>query len=330
MNNFHSNHFHRRIPIPDNEETLVEIGQRIQAHKETLSDRGRRRHLSWGMDFDSRSVILAQEIGEDWDESNKELWRKNQARVREEIKLEFGEFGIEGKIENFIAIGSKPFSILSYHNRFFHQVRHAYIVGAYFPALVGACALGERILNHLMIDLRQFFSATPEYRRVYRKKSFDDWDVPIDTLLAWGVLLPDVADELRSLKSLRHRSIHFNVETYESFKDDALTAILHLRTIINRQFGTHGAQPWFIEGTKGHQFISREWDSHPFVQTYFLHNCPFVGPLFSVEHSEKGWQFIDFPDYGEGGWSDEEFAKAFDERTPEMLAQTPASRRSET
>lgn len=50
--------------MPDRQETLVEIGKRLQAQKDTLMDRGRRRHMSWGMDFDTHSVILAQEIGE--------------------------------------------------------------------------------------------------------------------------------------------------------------------------------------------------------------------------------------------------------------------------
>jgi hypothetical protein len=306
--------------VVDQAETLVQLGKRINAEKEALPDRGRRRHLSWGMDFDTRSVTLAQEIGDHWDEENKALWLKNKANVREGLKTEFGELGIDAKIENFMAIDSKPFSTLSYHNRFFHQVRQAYVIGAYYPALVGACALGERILNHMIIDLREFYTSTPEYRHVYRKKSFDNWDVPIDALASWGVLLPDVAQEFRALKSLRHHSIHFNVETYSTLKDDALAAILHMRTIIARQFGSHGLQPWFLNGTKGHQFIAQDWETHPFVQTYYLHNCPFVGPLFDMEYGEQGWQFHDYPDYGERGWTDNEFARAFEERTPEMLA----------
>lgn len=304
----------------DTSQSLDEIGRRINAEKETLKDRGRRRHVSWGMDFDSRSIILTQELGEHWEEKTKEQWRINKDKVREGLKIEFGEHEITTKIENFIALDTKPFSILSYHNRFFDQVRQAYVVGAYYPALVGACALGERILNHLIIDLRDFYSSTPEYRKVYRKQSFDNWDVPIDALFSWKVLLPDVVEEFRLLKSLRHRSIHFNVDTYATLKEDSLAAILHVRKIIERQFGSHGPQPWFIKGTKGHQFIAQEWEDDPFIQTYFLHNCPFVGPFFSIKHDEEGWQFIDFPDYGERDLSDEEFAKAFDERTPDMLA----------
>lgn len=307
----------------DISKSIVEIGKRINAQKDTLEDRGCRRHLSWGMDYDTRPFILSHEIGEHWDDDIKELWRSNKEKVRAELKFEFGEFDINTKIENFIALGSSPFSILSYHNRFFRQVRRSYIIGAYYPALVGACALGERILNHLTIDLRDFYSSTPEYRRVYRKKSFDKWGVPIDTLSAWNVLLPDVAEEFRLLELIRHRSIHFNSETYSNLKLDSKAAIFHLQNIIERQFGSHGTQPWFLKGTNGHQFIAHDWENDPFIQTYFLHNCPFVGPLFSMDRSEKGWQFFDFDTYGEDCWTDEEFAKAFNERNPDMLAPKP-------
>ncbi|WP_439150461.1 hypothetical protein [Sulfitobacter sp.] len=303
--------------------SLVAIGKRLNAEKDKLKDRGRRRHLSWGMDFDSRALVLTTEIGEDWEKSTKEVWYGNKARIREQLQKEYGELGIDAKVENFTALKTKPFSTLSYHNHFFNQVRQAYIVGAYYPALVGACALGERILNHLIIDLRDFYSSTPEYQKVYRKKSFDNWDVPIDALLAWNVLLPDVAEEFRLLKLLRHRSIHFNLETYSAHKEDSLAAILHIRKIIECQFGSHGQQPWFIRGTKGQQFIAREWEDDPFVQTYYLNNCPFVGPHFSMAHGEEGWQFFDFPNYGEDDFTDEEFAKAYNERTPEMLASKP-------
>lgn len=302
-------------------ETLVEAGKRINAEKADLPDQGFRRHLSWGMDFDTRSTTLKQEIGEHWDDGNKKLWRDNQAKVREGLKAEFGELGLETKIDNFVEIDSKPFSTLSYHNKFFHQVRQAYVIGAYYPALVGACALGERILNHLIIDLREFFTATPEYPRIHRKKSFDNWDTPIDALEAWNVLLPDVATEFRALKELRHRSIHFNVETYATLKGDALAAILHMRSIIDLQFGSHGLQPWFIKGTKGHQFIAKDWETNPFIQTYFLRNCPFVGPLFSIEHNDGRWEFIDDPNYGEGRLTDEAFARAYEAREPSSLAQ---------
>ncbi|WP_417623007.1 hypothetical protein [Parasphingorhabdus sp.] len=306
-------------------ETLVSKGEQINAQKSEIPDRGRRRHLSWGMDFDTRSLTLDQEIADHWEDRVKELHQNNKIKAREGLVAEFGELGIDGKIENFIAIDTKPFSTLGYHNRMFHQVRQSYVIGAYYPALVAACALGERILNHLIIDLRKFYKTSPEYKKIYRKDSFANWDLPINTLDAWGVLLPEVVEEFLALKNIRHRSIHFNMSTYQSLKDDALAAILCMRAVIEKQFGSHGPQPWFLKGTKGHLFIARDYEENPFVQTYYLPNCPFVGPHFSMAYGDNGWKVIDYPDYGEGEWSDEEFAGAFEARSLEDLARMKES-----
>jgi hypothetical protein len=168
--------------------------------------------------------------------------------------------------------------------------------------------------------MRPFFEATPEYRRVNRKESFDNWDVPIDTLEVWEILLPEAVKEFRALKRLRHRSIHFNVSTYSTLRHDALAAILHMRIIIEQQFGSFALRPWFIAGTLGHVFIRKSFETHPFVMKYFIPRCPFVGPLFGMGQTEVGgWEVFDVPDYGDGDLTDEEFACRYNERDPSQV-----------
>jgi hypothetical protein len=190
-------------------------------------------------------------------------------------------------------------------------------------ALVGVCALGERILNHLVLDLREDFRSTPQYKKVYNKSSFDNWQVAIDTLAAWDVLLPDVAEEFERLAQLRHRSIHFSVDTYSNLRDDALTAIACLRLIIDRQFGTFGPQPWFITGTRGAAFIKREYEMRPFIRRYFLPQCPFVGVRSGFD---RRLQLVDFHDYGDGELTDQEFCDAYNSRDPASVAGSETSR----
>lgn len=286
--------------------------------KPLLADFGRRRHLSYSLDFDTRAHIF-EEPGEGWTEETRRLHYENRERAKAGLALEFGSDRLDIKIKNFVEIGFKPFSVLAYHNAFFEQARRAFVIGAYYPALVGACALGERVLNHLILDLRGFYDKSPEYRRVYRKSSFDNWQIPIDVLEAWNVLLPKAVDEFRALMTLRHRSIHFNVSTYGTLREDALAAICHMREIIDQQFTTFGDRPWFIKGTRGHVFIKREWEENPFIRTYFLPTCPFVGPYFAISF-DQGLRFHDHSDYGDGGWSDEEFAGAYEARSPDQLA----------
>lgn len=303
-------------------------GLPLEEWKAHVPDAGLRRHLSWGMDFDSRAMDL-EPIPDHWEEEVKGAHRANQEKTKRSLIREFGEHAIDTKLENFLAMRTKPMSVLSYHNEFFEQVRSAFVMRQYYPALVGACALGERILNHLILDMRPYFTATPEYRRVYRKNSFDDWDVPIDTLEAWEILLPEAVAEFRALKSLRHRSIHFNVSTYQTLRDDALAAILHMRTIIEQQFGSFAVRPWFIPGTLGHAFIRKAFETHPFVKTYFIPRCPFVGPLFGMGHGQSDWEVYDVPDYGDGSCTDEEFATLYNERDPEkVVTELPTIERS--
>lgn len=289
--------------------------------KPLVADRGRRRRMSYTMDFDTRCHLF-EEPGENWEEMPRQLHLNNRERARAGLASEFGSHNLDDKIANFVAIGSKPFSVVSYHNALFDHVRRAFVIGAYYPALLGACALGERILNHLILDLRDSYRHTAEYRTVARKDSFADWAHAIGTLEAWGVLLPGAADEFRALMPLRHRSVHFNTSTYATLREDALAAVLHVREIIDQQFTAFGARPWFIEGTRGLIFIKREWEDDPFVRAFYLSTCPFVGPHVAISF-QYGLNFYDRNDYGDGDWSDEEFAVAYETRSPDDIVKTP-------
>lgn len=299
----------------------VDQSKPVTEWKHLLADYGRRRHLSYTMDFDSRARLF-EEPSPDWPEESRRLHLEARERARIGFAREFGSDDLDRKISDFIALGSKPFSVLAYHNLFFHQARRAFVMGDYYPALVSACALGERVLNHMILDLRSYYQNTPEYRRVYRQSSFDNWRVPIETLVAWNVLRADAVAEFQSLMTLRHRSIHFNVSTYATLREDALAALQHMREIIDQQFTAFGDRPWFISGTRGQIFIKRRWEEDPFIKTYYLPTCPFVGPYFAISF-EHGLRYHDHYDYGDGEWTDEEFAAAFEARTPDQIVAVP-------
>src|SRR6266851_822630 len=141
-----------------------------------------KRYRILNFDFDTRAHFLSQEIQEHWAEHVKELHRGNREKMIAGLAQEFGPAQFEAKLKNFMDLGPKYFSILAFHNKFFEQCRRAFVMGAYYPALTGACALGERIFNHLILLLRDDFKGTPQYKHVYRKESFDNWDMVINTL----------------------------------------------------------------------------------------------------------------------------------------------------
>lgn len=260
-------------------------------------------------DFDTRVRILSGPIKDEWKEEVKKQRYENRKKVIDRLTAEFGELNKEQKIENFVALDAKPFSIVAFHNRFFDQVRNAFVIGSYYPALTGACALGERILNYLMLTLRDDYKGTPEYKKIYRKESFDDWSIPISALEAWDILLPDVVGTFYKLKDMRTRAIHFRLETDHNDRELALEAINCLKAIIGSQFSSWGPQPWFITGIPGELYIKQSWEDKPFIKKIYLPNCALVGTKHRIEALIPQIVINDKFEYENTQISDEEFCK---------------------
>jgi hypothetical protein len=236
-----------------------------------------------GFDFDSRVQVLTLPIRDEWAEQAKDQHRRSKAQVEKGLIGEFGELASDAKRQNFIDLGPKPFSVMAFHNQFLEQIRSAFVVGAYYPSLTAACALGERILNHLVLTLREDYRATPQYKRVYDKDTFDNWDMAIDTLVAWDVLLPSAAAELRRLRDHRTAAIHFRPELDEDARPLALAAIQSLSIVIGTQFSAFGREPWFITGVPGEVYLRKDWEEAPFVRKVYVPNCVLVGPHHTLE-----------------------------------------------
>jgi hypothetical protein len=265
-------------------------------------------------DFDTRAEILKLEINPAWELHIQQQWKTNQIAIKRSIQQEFGSENLAAKIKYFTEIGPSPLSIVAFHNRFFRQIRRSYTIGAFYPALTGTCALGERILNHLMILLREDFKKSPEYKNIYKKDSFDNWDVAINTLAAWDVLLPKAIGAFRKLKDIRNKTLHFNPETDRKDHDLAYKAIKELLEIITSQFSAFGNQPWYINGVLGASFIKRDWENKPFVKKVIIPNCIEVGYMHTLEpRGKSGWHIHDGHKYEKTEISDEEFCKRYND-----------------
>jgi hypothetical protein len=260
-------------------------------------------------DFDTRATILTSPINENWETEIKNQHYENRKKTLDILVSEFGELDKDEKVENFIALGSKPFSILAFHNRFFNQIRNSFVIGAYYPALTATCALGERILNYLLLTLRDDYKGMPEYKKIYQKDSFDDWDVPIKTLESWDILLPNVVENFYKLKEMRNKAIHFRPETDNNDKNLALDAINCMKEIIGNQFSSWGNQPWFITNVSGELYIKSDWEKKPFVRKIYLPNCAFVGFRHKILSIAPKVMIDDNFEYTDVQISDNEFCK---------------------
>jgi hypothetical protein len=285
-----------------------------------------KRYRVFSQDFDFTANSLDFEINDEWDEKVKEGHRQHHERLIERLTHQYGEWGLEEKIDNLRSFGAKPCSIVSYHNLFYNQAREAFVVGTYYPALTAACALGERILNHLILELRNEYRGEPGFSQIANKDSFDNWDKMTGTLESWGVLLPGVGDEFRALANLRPPAIHYHPNA-EPNRDMAIAALKHLGAIINVQFGTFGPRPWFITDIGGvAPFIRKEWESDPFIKHFYLPKYGKVGPHHdaSPDLAKRQWVVQD-EEYEDRDITDEEFVQLYDasvKRRLEALAES--------
>jgi hypothetical protein len=213
----------------------------------------------------------------------KQAHRQGREQVERSLLHEFGEDYSDAKRQNFIDLGPKPLSVLAYHNEFHQDARTAFVMGAYYAAQTAAGALGERMLNHLVLALRDDFKHTAQYQRVSRKTSFSNWRLMIDTLESWDVLLPSVATGFRKLCRLRNSAVHFNPNLDSGSRAPALKALNTLGGILTSQFSAFGPQPWFIKGTPGESYIKKDWENRPFIKRVYLPNCRPLGPAHVVE-----------------------------------------------
>lgn len=266
-----------------------------------------KRYRILSFDFDSRDSSL-EPAQENWEDKVKEQHLHNKQSYIKELINQFGITNNEQKIQNFIELGQKPFSISAFHNKFLAQARNAYVIGSYYPALTGVCALGERILNHLILLLREYHKDSPEYQKVYKKQSFDNWGLVIDTLESWGELLPAAAENFKNLCDKRNKAIHFNPETDTNDKDLSLEAIHLMQEIVSIQFSAFGSQPWYFI-TPGEVYIKKEWEQKPLIRHIFIPNALLVGPEHKIKSIIPKIIVDDNYVYEDKEITDEEFIK---------------------
>lgn len=276
-----------------------------------------KRYLIYPLQFDAR-VRVFDKIEDHWDLDVKELHHQNRKKVTKSLRSELGDFNFEIKLKNFQDLGHSPFSIVSHHNVLFGQARYAFIHAYYYPALTASAALGERILNHLFLDLRANFPRSEHDRKAHTRKSIDDWSRAIKVLDAWGVFqTPKIRESFEKLREIRNRVLHFNSETVATLREESLAALTCLSNIIEGQFGFQFSNA--ISGSKGSFFFRKNVENNPFIRHYYISQCPYVTPYYSMRFVNGAWLVFDRDVSPEVEVSDDEFVSTFSARTLEQL-----------
>jgi len=274
-----------------------------------------RRYRPIALTFDARNSTLDQEISEDWEPHIREQWRANQASIRMGLLAELGTVDGETKIENYQAMGHAPWSIIFRHNQLLAQVRSAFAHGDFYPALVAACALGERLLNELLSVLHDDYLNHPATtRRVRNGEVITHWPTAINVLHGWGVLTDALAQDYTGLEAQRHVAVHFDQGLAVAEREPALRALHLIQQIIQAVFSPLGGPPTFIANTPGVAFFELDAENVPLVKRVFLPNSALVSPAHRMYPSRtpSGFELdiIDDADYDATPLTDDEFAAA--------------------
>lgn len=226
-------------------------------------------------------------------------------KMYEFITLNYGSANTMEKFDRWYSLNPPDLCApVSYHE-LMREVEGAYIRGDYYPALTSACCLGERILNHLAIELKEYYSSSPHYKDIARKDSIQDWEKAIRILSDWEVINNQQATDFAKLLSLRNPAVHFG-----NVKDRSSTAFEALNLIYSVTKSLFGYSIPVFFWAPGEIYISYEKESDPFTKTFLLPHCVKVGYNHEVRSVELGSiETYDPGPYPNGHIRDEEFVE---------------------
>jgi hypothetical protein len=228
-----------------------------------------------------------------------------QERERQEMRgiliQKHGEADIGIKIDRYFNFKPPDFVLITEFQPLLQEVEDAYVSGYLYPSLTGACCIGERILNLLLLRLRDYHKSSPSYKDIYRKQSFDDWTICIRVLREWNVISDELVEKFNELKDIRNQSVHFR--NLPQLEDRALTALEFVMQITDALFGLR-YDLLFLEG---HFFIKKAKENDPLVREFYIPQCARVGYRYQIEDRNGRATLIDNHDYEDREITDEQF-----------------------
>jgi hypothetical protein len=229
--------------------------------------------------------------------------------IEKKLRSEWGEFEFESKLKRFVQLDLSFLGIPEEYYELLQPVVASYCCGYFYPAMTSAGALGERILNRLIIKLRDHFKSSDYYKKIWNKDSFDQWDLPLSILNEWGIISAGVKSAFQRLQKYRNESIHYN-EGYD-FETNSHDAVKALADIINNQFNYINRKDLFcVFDMPGEIWVKSTVVNDPFIKEFVLPHClqltPFDEP--TPDPPIRGKNVLLKP------FSDEDFIKARNSR----------------
>jgi hypothetical protein len=200
----------------------------------------------------------------------------------EYLQHDFGTLDFGEKFARWKGIKYPPIGLIDEYPEKITQIVNTYSMGYAYPAVTSACCLSERILNRLVLRCRDHFKGHPDYKRIYRKDSFDDWALMLDLIEKWSLISPRAIQLFRELMPIRHQTIHYN-DGYD-FGAVVETVINKLIEAITEVFGVMNRKDiYWVFDVPGEVWVRSEAQSLPFVKEFVLPHCYFAHAQHEID-----------------------------------------------
>jgi hypothetical protein len=197
------------------------------------------------------------------------------------LSRQYGAFDLEGKFHRWSRLQVPSLCAPIEYLELLHEVEDAFVLGAFYPALTAACCLGERILNHLVLQVRVHYVDHPRYKEAWRRESVDDWGLAISLLTDWQTLDQKQRTEFNELLGLRNPAVHFG--SVLERETSSRRAVQLVYSITESLFSpAHDRFSW----TPGEIYIKKSYETDPLTLEFVLPHCIQVGYAHTIEQVE--------------------------------------------
>jgi hypothetical protein len=267
-----------------------------------------KRYRAIAANWDGRAVLL-KSADKGTVVSLNPVMVENIKQIRAQLVQQYGLTNFEQKLENFKESGYLNMSIVTEHNQLLRMIRDSHVSMYYYPSLVASCALGERILNDLVLKMRRHLA--PSNDRITTKEAFTNWELMTEYLLEHNLISSNDEKRFFELKELRTFSIHYDKTLLSELKMRSASALEIVSGLIHSLFDPEIPEQYRIAGLFNPSFIRKDMENHPFIREYFLPCCIYVGPKHQItDMSCFPWGFKD-AEYEPREISDEEYKALF-------------------
>lgn len=222
------------------------------------------------------------------------------------IVPQFGDRNFEQKYKRFMELEMPSLTVVGEYRLLLDDISNCYVFGSLYSALTGACCLGERIFNDVILIIRDDYKSSPWYKTIYRSGSIIDWEKAITILKDWGIIDDETEVKYLRLAKLRNDSIHYQPKT-QDVAAMALEALNLVNAIVEKLFSSWRSDILLVGSEV---YIKKEAEHLPLVKAFYIPCASYVGYKYRIDagNSPQG-VIIDDSIYEDREITDEEFLR---------------------